>query len=73
MNAILKRLINAIFIFALLFMLVFSGGIILSDGVVNWVAFFEAFVIPLILVFLCILAANYIIFGRLTMFHKNID
>ena len=71
MQAVFKRLINVISIIATLALGLFIVMMV-SGSVANWVVFTEANLIPLALVFICIVAINYVAFGKITIWHKSI-
>jgi hypothetical protein len=71
MQVIFKRLINLVSIIAILALSLFIVMMI-SGSVANWVVFTEINLLPLVLVFIFILAVNYVAFGKLTIWHKSV-
>ena len=71
MNMILKRLLNVISVLATLFLLVLCWTMI-SGSVTNWFLFTEKNLVPLFLVYVAIFIINYVVFGKLVIWHKKI-
>ena len=68
---ILKRLLNVITILCNIYFLMLLW-VMLSGGVSNWIVFVSSNFIPLVGVYLGISVINYISFGKVTIWHKNI-
>lgn len=66
----LKRLFNTLTVFCTIY-LVILVGIMVAGGISNWVVFISANFFPLIGAYLLIAAINYVVYSRITIWHKT--
>lgn len=66
---VVKRLLNVAVILCTL-LSVFLALVVIIGGVSNWVEFVSSNIFPIIIAYAVVVGLNYILYGRLTLWHK---
>lgn len=66
----LKRLLNIFTIVCTIYLFTLFG-IMITDGVSNWTVFIGSNFFPLAGAYLLIAIINYVVYGRITLWHKS--
>lgn len=69
-NRMLKRLLNIFTIVCTIYLLTLIG-VMLTDGVENWVVFIGSNFFPLAGAYLLIVIINYVVYSQITLWHKK--
>lgn len=72
MKAAAKRFLNVATLIATLYLAILIW-LMVSGGAGNWVKFIIGNFVPLSITYILILIINYVSFGKITIWHKNIS